>query len=410
MKRIIVFLSLLITAGAGAMMFLYMRAQKESKARDKTAVYSVSAITGISLAGGQERYPGIVIPQSTVKIQKTEERKIQENRVSVGDSVKKGDVLWVYDLDDLKMAIEMGRLELQKMKSTKENIDLQIGRLQKERDKAPESGRTAYDIEILSLQMDSRETDYQINAKTAAQEKLEASLGNTEVLSPVDGLVTRINSPNANSDDNMNSEDSENTDADAYMVLTEVGNYRIRGSVLEKNRPAMVSRVGQEVLIRSRVNPETVWKGKLENVDTENAVSGDALEGDTETKYPFFITLESAEGLALGQHVLIEWGMDLAPALWIPSMYLSAEDDGFYIWAASKDDKLEKRKVETGGYDEDLDQYEVQSGLKVDDYIAIPADTLYEGQHVIRQEGTEDTDTEAETDSVDELQMDDDMD
>lgn len=72
------------------------------------------------------------------------------------------------------------------------------------------------------------------------------------------------------------------------------------------------------------------------------------------------------------------------------------------------DDKLEKRKVETGSYDEDLDQYAVQSGLKVDDYIAVPGDTLHEGQNVIRLNATEDM--EAETDSVIELQMDNDMD
>lgn len=50
-----------------------------------------------------------------------------------------------------------------------------------------------------------------------------------------------------------------------------------------------------------------------------------------------------------------------------------------YVWVANKKDKLEKRKVKLGEYDEALGEYEIKSGLSQDDYIAYPMDGLYEG-------------------------------
>lgn len=41
--------------------------------------------------------------------------------------------------------------------------------------------------------------------------------------------------------------------------------------------------------------------------------------------------------------------------------------------------RLEKRYVELGEYDEDLAEYEILSGLSLDDYITWPMEGLYEG-------------------------------
>lgn len=60
--------------------------------------------------------------------------------------------------------------------------------------------------------------------------------------------------------------------------------------------------------------------------------------------------------------------------------YYIVQDDGDpYVWAADKKNRLEKRKVELGEYDENLDEYEIKSGLSEDDLIAFPMQGLYEG-------------------------------
>ena len=50
-----------------------------------------------------------------------------------------------------------------------------------------------------------------------------------------------------------------------------------------------------------------------------------------------------------------------------------------YVWAANEKNKLEKRPVELGEYDEMTGEYEILSGLTEDDYIAFPMEGLYEG-------------------------------
>ena len=46
-----------------------------------------------------------------------------------------------------------------------------------------------------------------------------------------------------------------------------------------------------------------------------------------------------------------------------------------YVWAANDKDRLEKRYVTLGGYDEMQMAYEVLEGLTVEDEIAYPSET-----------------------------------
>ncbi len=65
--------------------------------------------------------------------------------------------------------------------------------------------------------------------------------------------------------------------------------------------------------------------------------------------------------------------------IWLFEGYIGMDEEEPYVWAANKKDRLEKRKVELGEYDEALGEYEIKSGLSEDDYIAYPMDGLYEG-------------------------------
>ena len=49
------------------------------------------------------------------------------------------------------------------------------------------------------------------------------------------------------------------------------------------------------------------------------------------------------------------------------------------MWASSAKDKLEKKSVTLGEYDESLGKYEITEGLTKEDCIAFPDDTLEEG-------------------------------
>ena len=89
------------------------------------------------------------------------------------------------------------------------------------------------------------------------------------------------------------------------------------------------------------------------------------------------MNLESLDGLMLGQHVTIEpdYGQaTVKDGIWLNSGWIVQEDDGSaYVWAAKEGGaKLEKRSVELGEYDSDLDEYQIVSGLANSDYLAWP--------------------------------------
>ena len=91
---------------------------------------------------------------------------------------------------------------------------------------------------------------------------------------------------------------------------------------------------GQTVTIHSRVDDQ-VWTGTISKIDTENKAQennansyyyGDMGSGSEQTtKYYFYVALDDATGLLLGQHVYLEPDVDA-------SMYMTEEDiDGDYV-------------------------------------------------------------------------------
>ena len=357
----------------------------DSKTEDTVAVQSVSMLAGIGAYGIQDRYSGMVVAQQTQEINKQEDRTVKELKVSVGDTVKKGDVLFTYDVDEMKLAIDTGKLELEKIQNSITSTNKQIAQLEKDKAKAAQSDQLSYSIEIQSLQADVKEYEYQLQTKTVAQELLEKTLGNVDVLATIDGVVQSIN-------DGTQSDDDYGTGSSAYIVLMETGNYRIKGTINEMNRAAMIGMEGQRLIIRSRVNASDIWYGKLDKVDTENPVQRDndyyygGDENSQSTNYPFYVSLDNSDGLMMGQHVYIELDQGQAEqktGIWLPSYFIDL-DGGAYIWAATAKDKLEKRTVKLGDYDKDLDQYEVLEGVAASDYIAIADVSLREGMPVTR--------------------------
>jgi HlyD family secretion protein len=178
------------------------------------------------------------------------------------------------------------------------------------------------------------------------------------------------------------------------------------------------------------VDSSQIWHGTMGTIDKDSATTNSSsnsfgmmdASGDSQTSsstYPFYVNLDSSDGLMLGQHVYIEndeGQEDQKAGLWLSEVYISDTDtDQPYVWAMGKDKKLEKRSVILGQYDEELGEYEIVDGLTKDDYIAYPAENLKEGMATTknREEAVEsdNVDMEPVSDmSSDELPADDNMD
>ena len=100
----------------------------------------------------------------------------------------------------------------------------------------------------------------------------------------------------------------------------------------------------------------------------------------------------------LGQHVYIEMDEgqeEQKKGIWLGDYYIvDADTENPYVWAVDSKGRLEKRSVVLGQHDDDLSEYEIADGLKEDDSIAFPSDSLAEGMRT--KDVSEMTDEELE--------------
>ncbi len=344
---------------------------------DENAVYvqSVEDLSSLGAIAPGDRFAGMVVSENVTEIKKDSDKAIGELLVKEGDDVTEGQELFNYDTDELQLALDKQKLELEQLEATIENYKEQIEDLEEERENANSSDQLQYTIQIQALQIDLKEAELSIKAKQTAVEQSETLLANTAVLSPVNG---RIQSINENSTDNYGN-------PAAYITIQQAGSYRVKGILGELQRGQIVE--GLRVKLLSRTDADQYWLGTISLVDYENPSQGNEYEMyygvasdamTTSSKYPFYIELDSVEGLLLGQHVYIEMDMGdgETDALKLDASFVCFEEDGSaYVWAED-DSKLEKRPVTLGTLDDMMWTYEILDGLTTDDYIAFPDELL----------------------------------
>lgn len=359
---------------------------------DGTAVQSVAMLAGLGTVSSENRYAGKVVSQNTVEVNKDADKAVAELKVAVGDEVKKGDVLFIYDVDDINRSIDETQLEIDKMRSESQVMSQQLADLQKEKEKASAEDQLSYSLEIQQQELSIKENEYNITAKEKELEKLKNSLENSEVTAEMDGIIQSINDGESGSgyEDDYGGDGESSS---AYITIMQTGSYRVKGRINEQNVYELYE--GMEVLIRSRID-DKIWTGAISLIDTTKADTDDSssmyyYDTDsytTSTKYAFYIELDDQEGLMIGQHVYIELDAGQTTdreGIWLSSYYLDLSEEGkAYAWIASDKDKLVKQEITLGEYDEELDEYQITEGLTAEDYIAIPEEGLTEGDSVIR--------------------------
>lgn len=333
-------------------------------------VQSVSTITGMGGIAPGDRFAGIVVSEHVAEIEKDSEKTIAELLVREGDDVKEGDALFSYDTEELQLTLDKQKLELEQLKATIENYKSQIIELEKERNRVYGTHKLEYTIQIQSTQVDLKESELKLKTKETEVSKSEDILANATVTSPVTGRVQAIRE---NGTDN-------NGNPLPYITIQKSGSYRVKGTLGELQRGGITE--GSRIKILSRTEESRFWMGTVSLVDYENPTQENssnmygmaADEMTTASKYPFYIDLESTDGLILGQHVYLELAVEEGAAYGVPiSMaFLAYEADGTpYVWAENRG-RLEKRVVTLGEVNDMTGLVSVLEGLSPEDYIAFP--------------------------------------
>lgn len=365
---------------------------------DANAVFvdSIQVIADLGSGTGLiPRFAGTVEPQETREYKLDGDRKVKKCYVKEGDIVKSGQKLFTYDTNDDESKLEQARIDLERLQNTQDTSEAKKAELEKQKAAADTPEKQ---LEVLTAENELKQNVLDQKSKKKEIEQLEEQIKNATVYCDMEGVVKSIN------DQTDTTDMAANSDA-AYISILKLGTYRVKAEANEQNIQQIYS--GENVLVFSRVDSKTFWRGTISQIKTdqgndeenaENAYYGsDTSSGST--NYPFYVELDDSEGLMLGQHVYLEQDLGQENAktgLWLDDYYIAEEENGtHYVWAASNANKLEKRVVELGEADETLKQHQITSGLTSDDYICQPREGLEEGLPVTYNDPSGEGETES---------------
>lgn len=353
--------------------------------RGSVYVQSVEVLSNMGGIAPGDHFLGLVVSEHVTKIEKDADKAVKELLVQEGDDVKTGQALFSYDTDELQLNYDKKVLELEQLKASIESYKSQIRQLENERAGLTGSEKLRYTLEIQSTQLSMKEAELKINSKEKEVEQAAQLLENSTVVSPVDGRIQDINEKGTNSQG----------EPAAYITIQQIGSYRVKGVLGELQRGSI--QPGDRVTMVSRTDETKTWSGTVALVDYENPSQGSNMdryygtssdEMTTSSKYPFYVDLESTDGLMLGQHLYIRRETEEGQPAGIPigSAFVCYDEDGSaFVWAENKG-KLEKRPVTLGVYNPMTDAQEILSGITMEDYLAFPDELCQEGISTTREQ------------------------
>ena len=345
----------------------------KDKSAETATVQLVSKICASGDAAGiSDIYSGTVESQKSVNVNANTSYKIDETYVKAGDTVKAGDRLFTYDMTENAMNAKQASLDIEKLRNNAQALQEELYQLMEEREEASSSEKDTYSIQILQKQNEIKQNAYDIESKQLELSNLNEEAAAATVTAPIAGVIREVKDLNASSSSNV------------YMTIMATGDYRIQGVINEQNIEDI--KLGEKVIIHSRTD-ERVWYGKISEIDKDNPIFKNENSATASTDYAFYITLDSAKHLKLGEHVYIKKDLGLSNdgKIQLPSYYImGADSDKPYVFA-DKDGKIEKTYIGLGKYNKQTNTYVVESGLELTDYIAYPDATIKVGMQTNRE-------------------------
>ena len=329
-----------------------------------------------------QRFSGVVKSQDSVKVKKDSSKEVEEIYVEEGDPVKAGDKLFKYSTDEAEKDYDLAKLDLEEIDNNISAYSSEVAELQSARKTASEEMKLDYATQISEKQTTIRQLQYDRQAKQKEIENLKKAIDNAVVYSSVSGTIEALNEEGGY--DNYGNEKP-------FISISQTGDLRVKGSLDEMSFGTISA--GQSVIVRSRTDETVTWTGTVTEVSQEPETDENSYyyydSGETSSKYPFYVSLDTSNDLLLGQHVYIEpdYGQtSAADGVWLDEAYIAYDEDGnAYVWM-SRNGKLRKQTVETGEMDENTWMIEIVSGLSEDDYIAWPDESYTEGMTTVSAE------------------------
>ncbi|MFB3169351.1 efflux RND transporter periplasmic adaptor subunit [Neobacillus sp. 179-C4.2 HS] len=386
---------ILVIASTGT--YFYAKAGTEPVSND-SGVMSVS----VQKVSEQELVESIlvtgkIVPESEQKVfLELEKGEISEFKVAENQAVKAGDPLLIYDSSkidsELNRAVREKELLQSRGKTEQSQISDLAKRLAETKKKMETQGPSAEgqtegiptqeDVNQLANEKVQQEMQYESTKSeiTSAEDRikeLNAQKNEMTIVSKMDGIIVKVNQNVAN---------TEAGAAEPVIHIISSQPYKVIGSMSEFDTVKI--KEGQPVIIRPKVFKDREWNGVVESVSQfPNADGGgEGFEGGggagNVTMYPFKVVItDDTSELRQGFHVSLEIKAgDSTKKIAIPHPALM-DEAGTKIVYVLKDEKLERRKVQTGVMNDAF--IEITSGVTPGELVVLtPTGEMHDGMEV----------------------------
>ena len=341
----------------------------------KTQVNVEQASMLATAVTSSDKFAGVVVSENVIEIDRDTEKQIQELYVSAGDVVRVNEKLFEYDTDTLSLTVDKQQLEMDKLTQQIKDLTTQKTNLEKQIKKEKDKNTKAtLELTLRTVNADLTQANYDKKTLQAEINYNKDVLKNAVVRSPIKGTVRTIDESGS-----------------PYITIQQAGAFQVKGTLNELSLNAGIME-GVGVTILSRTDPTAFWTGTVTLVDynttdegeNDNMIGGYVDPMATSTSYPFYITLDSTEGLLLGQHVYIQISAAAIgdELLRIPESYIldvATNEETWLttgsVWGVDMETMtLTKLPVTLGEYDPTYGTYVILDGITPESFLADPAE------------------------------------
>ena len=222
-------------------------------------VQKVSTIIGSSYT--ENRYSGVVESSETVDINQDGNKPITEMYFEVGQKVRKGDKLFSYDTTEASNSIAQKKLDIEaqnnEIAAQNNTIEDYKAELNKGGDKVEIQAR------INEASYAIRQAQNTIKATQTEIDQLNKQIENSTVLSTIDGIIKEVNREGGT---------DESGNKKPLVSITQTSDFRVKGSISEMGSISE----GTNVIVRSRINEDQIYKGTVTKVECTPSCCGQA--------------------------------------------------------------------------------------------------------------------------------------
>ena len=174
-KTGIIILIIILAAVAVFLLWKFVFSKKGEVTASEESVYvtTVAELSGQgSAVGAVNRFSGVAEPVETWSVNQNPDSTVKEILVSVGDEVKAGDPLFVYDTEKYKSDQAQAEIDLERLNNEHDTIIQSIEQLHTDQRKAKASEQADYTIRIQEAEVQLKQKELEIRSKEISIDKL----------------------------------------------------------------------------------------------------------------------------------------------------------------------------------------------------------------------------------------------